>query len=730
MFNFIEMICKGKKNFVTLQAEMKKNIKILFFLLFLTSCSPSFEVHRLQKELTERLSYADARIAIFEQAMQSNNIDSIRQVARTSQGVQFFIFDGSNIVYWSDNWLSAQSIKVTDDNDWCYIPFRNAHTVGKWSKAGDYHILTIVPMKYNYPFANRHFHNSFIAPFRGSDHWEVSGSPTDKKYALYSPSGTFLCSLVNIQHQEKEDTELNEFLSESFSYKTLLTETNMRVYYILTLAFFVIIILVGIAGLIKTRGLKNMRLASKLQYHIVALTLVCFVYIFGMSIRYVRRTNEQRQQTTLRKKCNYIQSALRNMYFWDIRLSPNNTKGLNIDLKDLSFAYETDINVYDLNGKLLGTSTPILFDRGVLSRHVPPEPFFSGKPFVSAQEHIGSLQYLVGYVPFYNGNYVPIGFIAVPSFVSHDEMLVEIDNYLSHLLPVYLIVFVLALLVSIWATRSFTRSLSRMATKMHEYRLGKEDNHIRYDNKDEVGELVDRYNELVDELEASARRLVRSEREGAWRTMARQVAHEINNPLTPMKLTIQQLQRTKGTERFDEYFTKSTSMLIQQIDNLSHIAQSFSTFAKMPEVKATQVDVAAKLSTVIDMFSNEPIPVRYIGPDKGVMALADEEQIAEVFTNIIKNAIQAMEGNQDGDVIVQLKQTEQGVEISISDNGPGIPMEIQDKIFTPNFTTKSSGSGLGLAISKNIVEGCDGSLQFKTSNKGTIFYIYLKKVRS
>ena len=117
MFNFIEMICKGKKNFVTLQAEMKKNIKILFFLLFLTSCSPSFEVHRLQKELTERLSYADARIALFEQAMQSNNIDCIRQVARTSQGVQFFIFDGSNIVYWSDNWLSAQSIKVTDDND-------------------------------------------------------------------------------------------------------------------------------------------------------------------------------------------------------------------------------------------------------------------------------------------------------------------------------------------------------------------------------------------------------------------------------------------------------------------------------------------------------------------------------------------------------------------------------------------------------------------------------------
>lgn len=716
---------------------MKKNSIILFFLLLLTSCSTSYEVRRLQKELTERLTYADARTTLFGQAMQANSIDSIRQVARTSDGVQFFIFDGNNIVYWSDNWLSAESVKVTLDNDWCYIPFRNAHTVGKWSRFGSFHVLTIVPIKYNYPFANRHFHNSFIAPFKGSNDWEFSGSVNSQTQSLYTPSGTFLCSLQRIMQHEKEDAELNAFLSDSFSYKPLLKEANtqealvvnrtkMRLSYILTLMLFIVIIVVGVAGLVKARGFKNMRLASKLQYLIVSLALASFVYIFWMSIRYVRRTNEHRQQVSIQQKCKYIQSALQNMYFWDVSLTMANTTGLNIDLKDLSYAYETDINVYDLRGKLLGTSTPILFDRGILSRHVPPEPFFSGKPFVTAQEHIGSLQYLAGYVPFYNGNYVPIGFISVPSFISHDEMVMEIDNYLSRLLPVYLIVLILALLISVLVSQSFTLSLSRMAEKMHQYRLGKEDNHIQYENKDEVGELVTRYNELVDELELAARRLVRSEREGAWRTMARQVAHEINNPLTPMKLTIQQLQRTKGTERFDEYFTKSTTMLIQQIDNLSHIAQSFSTFAKMPEVKASEVDVAEKLSGVIAMLSNGTIPVRYIGPDKGVTALADEEQIAEVFTNIIKNALQAMEEKNDGDIIVQLKQREQYVEISISDNGPGIPLEIQDKIFTPNFTTKSAGSGLGLAISKNIVEGCDGQIRFETSDKGTTFYIYLK----
>ena len=716
---------------------MKKNIKILFFLLFLTSCSAPFEVHRLQRELNHRLAYADSRTALIEQAMSSGSIDSIRSVARASQGVQFFIFDGSRIVYWSDNWLSAETIKVTLDSDWCYIPFRNANTIGKWTKVGIYNILTIVPVKYNYPFVNRHFHNSFIKPFKGNTNWDMSASMGDSKYALYSPSGTFLCSLARVNHKEKEDAELNRFLSESFSFQPLLLEANaqdvkvvdrtrMRTYYILTLALFVIIFVVGIVGLVRARGFKNMRLSSKLQYLITALIFISFIYIFWMSIRYVRRTNEQRQRISIQEKCKYVQAALQNIYFWNVKLTSANSEGLNIDLKDLSYAYETDINVYDLNGKLLGTSTPILFDRGILSRHVPPEPFFSGKPIVTAQEHIGSLQYLEGYVPFYNGNYVPIGFISVPSFISHDEMVLEIDRYLSRLLPAYLIMLILALVFAMLATRSITRSLSDMSEKMRQYRLGKEDNHIVYDSKDEIGELVARYNELVDELERSARRLARSEREGAWRTMARQVAHEINNPLTPMKLTIQQLQRTRGTERFDAYFEKSTAMLIQQIDNLSHIAQSFSTFAKMPEVKVSEVDVATKLSAVIAMFSNETIPVRYIGPDEGVTALADKEQIAEVFTNIIKNALQAMEEGHNGDVIVQLKTMDKEVEISISDNGPGIPQKIQDKIFTPNFTTKSAGSGLGLAISKNIVEGCDGKISFETSDKGTTFHIFLK----
>jgi signal transduction histidine kinase len=211
-----------------------------------------------------------------------------------------------------------------------------------------------------------------------------------------------------------------------------------------------------------------------------------------------------------------------------------------------------------------------------------------------------------------------------------------------------------------------------------------------------------------------------------------------------MKLTLQQLQRTKGTDRFDAAFDRSTQLLIEQIDNLSHIAKSFSSFAKMPEVNPTTVDVAAKLYGFITLMSNNSsdIPIRYIGPDYGVMAIADADQITQVFTNIVKNAMQAMQGRPNSDIIIILKsqiinQTAQiesvresslpWVEISISDNGPGIDPEARDKVFVPNFTTKNTGAGLGLPISKNIIEGSGGKITFQTSDTGTTFYIYLKK---
>ena len=303
----------------------------------------------------------------------------------------------------------------------------------------------------------------------------------------------------------------------------------------------------------------------------------------------------------------------------------------------------------------------------------------------------------------------------------------EVDELLERLLPPYLIVLFLALFFSFWAAKSMTAPISMLAEKMRHFEIGGKNNHIDYPYHDELGELVERYNMLVDQVEEAAEKLANAEREGAWRTMARQIAHEINNPLTPMKLSVQKLQLKHGTDQFDAYFDKTARMLISEIDNLAHIAQSFSTFAKQPEVVTSEVDIAEKLSNVITLQreNDEQIPIRYVGADSGILVRADKEQVSQVFVNIIRNALQA----SPTDIIVMLNAaySEREVQISISDDGTGIPEDIQARIFRPNFTTKSNGNGLGLAISKHIVEGSGGRIEFETSDKGTTFYIYFRK---
>jgi nitrogen fixation/metabolism regulation signal transduction histidine kinase len=431
------------------------------------------------------------------------------------------------------------------------------------------------------------------------------------------------------------------------------------------------------------------------------------------------------------------------MYFWDMGISPANTLALNIDLRDMSFAYETDIHVYDLNGRLIGTSTPKLFEKGLLPTHIAPEIFFSDVKKLVQYDHIGNVRYLSAYTEFINGNYTKIGYIALPSFISQEEMANDLQQFIIQLLPLYILLLLGSIFVVWIISHRVTSSLSMVTKQLQANKAGQHGRHIDYPYSDEFGEMVGHYNQMMDALADSTERLARSEREMAWRTMARQVAHEINNPLTPMKLTLQQLQRTKGTERFEEYFDRSTDLLIDQIDNLSHIAQSFSSFAKMPEVTPTKVDVAAKLFDFVTLMSNNPdcVPLRYVGPERGVMVIADAEQIVQVFTNIVRNAIQAMEGRPDSDIIIimkdaskstimdnQLDAQKRWVKISFSDNGPGIPEEMREKVFMPNFTTKNTGAGLGLPISKNIIEGSGGKIDFQTSERGTTFYLYLQKV--
>lgn len=638
--------------------------------MLLVACQAGFSD---EGRLAKRQSHAEQRTALLCDALDRGvPIDSIRFIAEKDDDLFFYIFDARQMVYWSSNRLAADEVYIYAYDTWRDMHFANAEAKARWTKTNRYNVLTVLPIRYT---------------------------------------------------TEPEEEESKPFTIHTAGF-----------YFYLCIALLGLVVLVGVWGLVRYKGIRNMPLSTRIMYVILACVLAVFIYIFVMSVRYVHRTYEQHQRHDLQMRSEYIQSYLRSLYYWDVALLPSQAQGLEVDLHDLALDMNQDMHVYSLSGELIASSTPALFREGRLSRRMAPEALFAEDHSVLCLEQIGGHPYLVSYVPFHNGSFVTIGYIAVPYFLSEQTRKEEVDVLLARLLPPYIIVLILALLFSFWAARSMTAPIHLMIDKMRHFEMGAKTNHIEYPYHDELGELVERYNLLVEKVEESAEQLAKAERESAWRTMARQIAHEINNPLTPMKLSVQKLQLKRGTDQFDAYFDKTTKMLISEIDNLAHIAQSFSTFAKQPEVVTSEVDVAEKLSHVITLQreNDEQIPVRYVGPDSGVVGMADKEQISQVFVNIIRNAIQAVSGAglaQNGDIIVVLNAlySEKEMEISISDNGPGIPQDIQEKIFRPNFTTKSNGNGLGLAISKHIVEGSGGRIAFETSPKGTTFYIYLRK---
>lgn len=680
----------------------------LAILALMVGCKGADHASIEARRLAEREAAAEKQTAVLCEALQRNApLDTIRIIAEgIDKGVNpsnarnasslpareaplFYVFDARQMVYWSSNRLASGDVFLFSYDTWREQRFENAQTVVRWTKAGPYNVLTVLPLAY---------------------------TPID------------------------EYRDISTVASQTFSFREVLAYdkkpyASSRMYFFLCHLLFGLVLLIGLYGILRNRGIRNMRLSTRILYIVITPVLAVFIYIFLMSIRYVHRNYEQHQRHDLQMRSEYIQSYLRSLYYWDVALTPSQAQGLAIDLHDLGYDMNQDIHVYGLNGELLATSSPALFNSGLLSRRMAPQAFFTEEHATVCYEHIATHPYLVSYIPFHNGSFVTIGYIAVPSFLSEQTRNAEVDALLARLLPPYIIVLLLALFFSFAASKSMTAPVSMLTDKMRQFKIGGNDNHIYYPYHDELGALVERYNVLVDRVEESAEQLARAEREGAWRTMARQIAHEINNPLTPMRLSVQKLQLKRGTDGFDAYFEKTTNMLIAEIDNLAHIAQSFSAFAKQPEVVTTEVDVAERLSNVITLQreNDEQIPVRYVGADAGVWVHADKEQISQVFVNVIRNAIQAISSQTSvvsGDIIVVLNATYSAkeVQISISDNGPGIPENIRPRIFQPNFTTKSNGNGLGLAISKHIVEGSGGRIEFETSGKGTTFFIYLKKV--
>jgi nitrogen fixation/metabolism regulation signal transduction histidine kinase len=290
-------------------------------------------------------------------------------------------------------------------------------------------------------------------------------------------------------------------------------------------------------------------------------------------------------------------------------------------------------------------------------------------------------------------------------------------------------IFLIAGVIAFFITNRITRSFSFISNKMKAISLGQMNETIIWNRKDEIGDLVAEYNKMVAKLDDSAVALAKNERESAWREMARQVAHEIKNPLTPMKLSLQHLQRAIEMGKGDiQELTKSVSRtLVEQIDHLSQIAADFSQFANIgnPHKEVFDLNEMIQLLTQLHFIEGD-LDLTWKPEDVKVLITADRTHINRLFTNLIQNALQSIQEGSSASIIVAEKLHNKNVLITVSDNGVGIPEDIRSKIFTPNFTTKNSGTGLGLAMCKGIVEECKGNIWFETVlGKGTTFFVEL-----
>lgn len=566
----------------------------------------------------------------------------------------------------------------------------------------------------------------------------------NKKIVFTSGDTGFLTGLKNPANSEKEFAVRNikgktaYIYSQSKGNSVLIAENETRnlsgylLYFIYTYLIYFALVWIGVRLylLIYRKKKAVIGFTTRFQYAFIILLVVSFLGIFYVSVNFIERNYKNQQISKIENKKKYIQKALQNLYYWSQNLTNVNTQALNLDLQELSYIYETDIHVYNNEGDLVGSSQPLIFNRNLTGTRISPVPFFSDNPDLTHYESIGRLRYLVSYTDFYNGDFLQTGFIALPQFLSQEEIQSQITDFLSVITHIYLVIIFLVIFLSLIIGKQLSAPLIMIENKLKMMRFGHRNEKIDYQARDEIGQLVEQYNRTIDELENSARQLAKSERESAWKTMARQIAHEINNPLTPMKLTIQQLQRTFDikAENFDEYFRKSTAVLIEQIDNLSRIAATFSNFARLPEAQFRRVDVAARLSSVVQLFAHnhEQIEITYKGKNEGIFVFADPEQLTQVFNNLLKNAIQAIPANRKGKAEVTIEQKANDISIEIADNGSGISPEVAEKIFTPNFTTKSAGMGLGLTISKNIIEISGGNISFAPNrNQGTTFTVRL-----
>jgi two-component system nitrogen regulation sensor histidine kinase NtrY len=476
------------------------------------------------------------------------------------------------------------------------------------------------------------------------------------------------------------------------------------------------------------RSLRNRIFFSMIVLILLASVLIAVVTIFQYreEAEDYHRERLQRKEANIRENIDYV---LQNTtYPVETSKIPLIFKEKIYEIKDI---HKLEIYLYDLEGGLLKSSKASFF-RDTTNTRVPDYVLKelesrSNKTYVE-QLYENGQGYQSSYSIITDQYFKPLAILNLPYIEDDGFINKELKENLSRLGLAYLVMLLIAIALAYFLSKYITRSLNDVSEKITETRLNKRNKKIEVDDRttEEISTLVKAYNGMIDELESSAAQLAANEREAAWREMAKQVAHEIKNPLTPMRLTVQSFQRKFDPNDPDVHtkLEEYSDTLIQQIDTMSSIASAFSTYAKMPAQQDETLNVVQITKLALDIFNEGYI--YYFPEEKELIARFDRTQLIRVVTNLIKNSIQAIEQGEVEDPRVEVKVFAEGdnAVIEVTDNGVGVSEDNLDKIFEPKFTTKTSGMGLGLAMVKKIVETYKGSITFiSDENESTTFKV-------
>lgn len=574
----------------------------------------------------------------------------------------------------------------------------------------------------NYSFA-KYKNNDLVYKF-GNYYYSLN---LDNYKSLSNKFGDFM---LNDYNHILIDKEPDSSFIISHKNKDFIETVAPFSYFFIFFSIFILIIY-GLTEFTFTNIKSQISFRNRLQFTLLAIILTSFLVIGISTMFYLTQLNNNKNYEALSEKAHSVLIELEHKFGEEETISADMIDFLNAQLEKFSLVFFSDINLYSLEGTLIASSRPQIFSEGLISELMDVTAYnelaVNEKLLFIQHEKIGNYEYLSAYVPFRNSQNDLIAYLNLPYFARQSELQVEITTFLVALVNIYVLFFVLAIVFAIIISRRISKPLQLIKEKIGQIELGKSNEKINWSREDEIGSLISEYNRMIEELSQSADLLARSERESAWREMAKQVAHEIKNPLTPMKLSIQYLKKAwdDKADNWDDRLDRFTKTIIEQIDNLSEIASEFSDFAKMPTKKTESIELNEVINNSIELYNDHESIGLNVSLQIGKYYInADKNQFMRVFNNLIKNSIQATEGKENGQIRISTKQTEEEFLISIEDNGSGIPAEMYDKIFTPNFTTKTSGMGLGLSIVKSIVEDAKGKIWFESKvGERTIFFI-------